>query len=494
MSQAGRFVTAGSLGAVTTLTGNSGGAVPPTGGNINVVGDGITINVVGTPGTSTLTISSSGSIPDTFAADSGTATPAAGVITMHGTGDVSTSAAGSTVTFHGEGVTAFIANSGTATASLNAITIDGGTGITTSGAGSIVTINASGSVATTFAGDSGTATPSANTITMAGGNNITTSAAGSTVTYSVSGTTNHAVQVGNAGGSLTSLSVGTNGQVLLGSTGANPSFVTPTAGTGLSITTNATTLQYALSTPVSIANGGTNATSMTTTDGTIIFDGTRLVTTATGTSGQVLTSNGAGVAPTYQNVSASGAVTSVTGGNNITITGTATAPIVNVSGTTNHSLQLGNASGSLTSLGVATNGQIPIGLTGADPVLATLTAGTNIVITNGAGSITIAADTQSASFNYTGITFASSPYTALSTDYYIGADVTLGAISVLLPNAPATGRAFVVKDKAGLAATNNITVTTVAGIVLIDGATSFVMNTAYEAISLIFNGTAYEVY
>jgi len=39
---------------------------------------------------------------------------------------------------------------------------------------------------------------------------------------------------------------------------------------------------------------------MATTDGTIIYDGTRLVTTATGTAGQILTSNGAGVAPTYQ--------------------------------------------------------------------------------------------------------------------------------------------------------------------------------------------------
>src|SRR5882672_8506485 len=43
-------------GPVLTLTGNSGGAVPPTGGGtINVIGAG-TINVAGNPGTSTLTI------------------------------------------------------------------------------------------------------------------------------------------------------------------------------------------------------------------------------------------------------------------------------------------------------------------------------------------------------------------------------------------------------------------------------------------------------
>ena len=37
-----------------------------------------------------------------------------------------------------------------------------------------------------------------------------------------------------------------------------------------------------------------------------------------------------------------------------------------------------------------TNGQVIIGSTGATPVAAALTAGANITITNGAGSITIA--------------------------------------------------------------------------------------------------------
>jgi len=44
---------------IETLTGNSGGAVTPTAGNVNIVGSG-TINVVGNPGTSTLTISNTG--------------------------------------------------------------------------------------------------------------------------------------------------------------------------------------------------------------------------------------------------------------------------------------------------------------------------------------------------------------------------------------------------------------------------------------------------
>lgn len=48
---------------------------------------------------------------------------------------------------------------------------------------------------------------------------------------------------------------------------------------------------------------------------------------------------------------------------------------------------------------VLTDGQLLIGSTGVDPVGATLTAGSNITITNGAGSITIAA-TGSASFSW----------------------------------------------------------------------------------------------
>ena len=62
----------------------------------------------------------------------------------------------------------------------------------------------------------------------------------------------------------------------------------------------------------------------------------------------------------------------------------------NASTMTQHSLLLGGAnSHTINDLGVATNGQLPIGSTGADPTLATLTAGTGISIANAAGSITI---------------------------------------------------------------------------------------------------------
>lgn len=46
----------GGGGSVDTLTGNTGGAVSPSAGNINVVGDAEFTTVTGTPGTHTLTV------------------------------------------------------------------------------------------------------------------------------------------------------------------------------------------------------------------------------------------------------------------------------------------------------------------------------------------------------------------------------------------------------------------------------------------------------
>lgn len=55
---------------------------------------------------------------------------------------------------------------------------------------------------------------------------------------------------------------------------------------------------------------------------------------------------------------------------------------------TNHAVIIGGASNALTSLPL-TSGQLAIGNTGSDPTAATLSAGTGVSISNGAGSITI---------------------------------------------------------------------------------------------------------
>ena len=57
---------------------------------------------------------------------------------------------------------------------------------------------------------------------------------------------------------------------------------------------------------------------------------------------------------------------------------------------TDHGILLGSGTGAITPLAAATNGQIPIGSTGADPVLAGITGTANqVIVTNGAGSITL---------------------------------------------------------------------------------------------------------
>jgi hypothetical protein len=71
-------------------------------------------------------------------------------------------------------------------------------------------------------------------------------------------------------------------------------------------------MTYKRRSPQPIAEGGTNASTMATTDGVVYFDGTSLVTTAVGTATHVLTSNGAGVAPTFQAAS-SGGLSQITG-------------------------------------------------------------------------------------------------------------------------------------------------------------------------------------
>lgn len=95
MSQITTNITNAMLGDILTLTGNTGGAVGPTGGNVNIVGSG-SVSVAGNAGTSTLTISSSGIV--TIAGNTGTATGS--TITFIGSASEGTpkfSASGSTV-------------------------------------------------------------------------------------------------------------------------------------------------------------------------------------------------------------------------------------------------------------------------------------------------------------------------------------------------------------------------------------------------------------
>jgi len=168
-----------------------------------------------------------------------------------------------------------------------------------------------GTASIEFATDGGSANPTgAGVITLAGGTGITTSGSGSTVTIDLdspvsvsnggtgaSSLTDNAVLVGSGTAAVTALTVGTNGQVLVGSTGADPVFATLTSSDSLlTLTGGAGTLDL-------VSNQAVSASSTLTDYAVVCGDGGTRGTQSiagVGTSGQVLTSNGAGALPTFQ--------------------------------------------------------------------------------------------------------------------------------------------------------------------------------------------------
>ena len=80
-------------------------------------------------------------------------------------------------------------------------------------------------------------------------------------------------------------------------------------------------------------------------------------------------------------------------------------------------------------------------------------------------------------------------YTASPNDKAIGVGTSAGTYTITLPTASVVkGRAFIIKDEDGNAATNNITVAT-EGSETIDGAATYVLTSNYESVGLYSYGT-----
>lgn len=95
-------------------------------------------------------------------------------------------------------------------------------------------------------------------------------------------------------------------------------------------------------------------------------------------------------------------------------------------------------------------------------------------------------------FVYTNV--AVTPYVVLGTDYYLSVNTSIISITVKLPDSPAANTQFVIKDRSGNAELNNIILTTVTGLVTIDGVVSYAMNTNYQSVNIVFNGSNYEIF
>ena len=250
-------------GALNSLLFGQGAGADPIFGTL-VAGSNITI----TPGAGTLTISATSSTPNsiTFTDDSGTtATTNAGAINLFGTstqgiiitgdGAQTITVTASSATTAQKGVVALASNAqaiaGTdasnavtslalanklGTQTMHGVLLGEGTtaalGITSAGATNTVLLGNSGAdpsfgvVPNAALANSSVTLNSGNNVTVTGGGPL---ALGGIASFNLTGTTNHAVQIGNATGSLTSLALGTNGQVLIGSTGADPIFGTITS-------------------------------------------------------------------------------------------------------------------------------------------------------------------------------------------------------------------------------------------------------------------------
>lgn len=95
---------------------------------------------------------------------------------------------------------------------------------------------------------------------------------------------------------------------------------------------------------------------------------------------------------------------------------------------------------------------------------------------------------------YTAVNFAMSPYTVTDTDYFISVDSSGGPVTINLPDAPDENRQFVVKDRLGQAAANNITIKSLSGVSTIDGQASYSFVDNYESLECLFHSSNYEVF
>lgn len=305
-------------------------------------------------------------------------------------------------------------------------------------AGSIAALSPAGTV--TSVGGTGTVNgiTLTGTVTSSGSLTLGGALSGVSLTTQVSGT----LPTANGGTNLTSFTSG--GAVYATSSSALTTGTLPTASGGTNLTSfTSGGAVYATSTSalttgtLPLASGGTgqttkaaafNALSPVTSTGDLILgngvnSNTRL---PIGTNGYVLTSNG--TTASWQAGGGGGGVTSFDGG----FTGlgpySATTGAVSLSGT----LNVGSGGTGTTSS--PSNGQLLIG-SGSVYTVATLTAGAGISITNGSGSITIAASgpagptisilsmsTTSGSFNNIAPSSTYSypliGYTAFSPSYY----------------------------------------------------------------------------
>ena len=169
----------------------------------------------------------------------------------------------------------------------------------------------------------------------------------------------------------------------------------------------------------------------------------------------------------------------------ITSAGDVIIPSVQITGGTIAGISpLGIAAGGTATGTAPSSGQLLIGNGVGNYSLNTLSAGQNIAITNGSGSITIAHKLSRTPVN-------DADYSALVSDGLIAYTAISAARVVTLPTAASAGSGFtlIIKDESGSASVANTITIDGNGAETIDGAPSTVLDAAYESVRLYNNGS-----
>jgi fibronectin-binding autotransporter adhesin len=341
-------------------------------------------------------------------------------------------------------------------------------------------------------------------ITTAGSANITAgedaadaivlSAGAGGIDILATGAAGQDIDIVNTGGSVNiSATENDAGAITIGTNGGTSERITVTAAQG----TNAASIGL-----TSTAGGITLTGGLATGDAINIVASNAAggIDVDAGTGGVIIDTTGA-----ISLDSATASNFTVTGAADLTVNSTAGSLILRAGESAVDAVVLESTAGGVQILasGAAAGEDILITATGSSIGITATENVTDAIVINASGAasrVRVAAGTGSIHLNSglvvkaTSVNNAASPYTVLGTDYFIYVDSSGGAVTVTLPAATAlAGRTFVIRDAAGSAAVNNITIGG-GGTNLVGGgaaAATKVLSAAYSGATVYSNGTTW---